>query len=177
MGVKKPGYYSLTNHAKDRFLERFRLDEEEALSLTRRRLESCVFAGNQKDNCERWIDLKSGIVFIINPSSRSVITVYRIESEYEPDINQELSNMMIESINTFRNQKLREFGLCTTDYYRQLGELTDKLSRTAQPKMMEKTLAEIKQIRKDLNQVISHHQELMISINLEISRLSKEEKI
>ena len=107
MGVKNFPLYKVTEHARERILDRFNITKTEFDGWMSRLLSQGEFVEKQPNHREKY-RLKD-IVFIIDPQQRSVITVYSLNEHddigFKVKTNPEVKSAINEALDLLVKQK------------------------------------------------------------------------
>lgn len=107
MGVKNFPLYKVTEHARERILDRFNITKTEFDGWMSRLLSQGEFVEKQPNHREKY-RLKD-IVFIIDPQQRSVITVYSLNEHddigFKVKTNPEVKSAINEALDLLIKQK------------------------------------------------------------------------
>lgn len=107
MGVKNFPLYKVTEHARERILDRFNITKTEFDGWVSRLLSQGEFVEKQPNHREKY-RLKD-IVFIIDPQQRSVITVYSLNEHddigFKVKTNPEVKSAINEALDLLIKQK------------------------------------------------------------------------
>lgn len=107
MGVKNFPLYKVTEHARERILDRFNITKTEFDGWMSRLLSQGEFVEKQPNHREKY-RLKD-IVFIIDPQQRSVITVYSLNEHddigFKVKTNPEVKSTINEALDLLIKQK------------------------------------------------------------------------
>ena len=107
MGVKNFPLYKVTEHARERILDRFNITKTEFDGWMSRLLSQGEFVEKQPNHREKY-RLKD-IVFIIDPQQRSVITVYSLNEHddigFKVKTNPEVKSTINEALDLLVKQK------------------------------------------------------------------------
>lgn len=107
MGVKNFPLYKVTEHARERILDRFNITKTEFDGWMSRLLSQGEFVEKQPNHREKY-RLKD-IVFIIDPQQRSVITVYSLNEHddigFKVKTNPEVKSTIDEALDLLIKQK------------------------------------------------------------------------
>lgn len=173
MGLKNPQDYVITEHAYLRFIERFKLDKEEADDFFRRHIPNSIMIKKERDNRELWANIHQNFCAILDTTEKKVITVYQIKAFDEKLIQNDLAQEMMKTINSFKYKVIRETAEFTAPIYKELSVLETKLTTTYQPKLIERTLKLIEVLNDGLAYHIKKKNEALESCEIEINRIMR----
>lgn len=117
MGVPNYENYTVSEHAKERILTRFNITNAELPKWIGRLLSQCVYEQTQEDGRHRY--RLHDLVVIVNPKTKTVITVYDKSanevSAIKMPTNPEIQTVIVNALDDYENQKKVKIAIQITD--------------------------------------------------------------
>lgn len=171
MGVSHNNRYRVTQHAKERYLERIdnKVNERTMLKEFHQILRTGRFLAKENKGRESWICDKRGAVVIIDPKNYSVITVYKSVEQYdsadEETINEDVHPKVQEIISvaskTAYVQQEKAYFAKLAPMYQEYGERIDKLSRTKNTEYFENKKIELNDLQREISRVVAEKNRIL----------------
>lgn len=164
MGLSHYQRYTVTDHAMDRYRERFNANEtnENITKIIIQWLSKADFLEKQKRGRQAWFNNEQKIIIVVDPSDFKVITLYGtmadhdsddyIDKDYDvievhPTAEKIVSNLVKEKYRSIKTGYYEHLG----QLYKEYGDRIDKLSRTTKPNMFKVKEREAKQLKREIN--------------------------
>lgn len=177
MGVSNFNFYEVTQHAKDRYIERIDSSKKDDNSIKKAFItimHRADYLGRTANDCEAWLDREENIVLILKKKQYKIITVYHNLDDYrekEKEFMNEkegkgmhlvVKNMLAEFSKKAYLSQEKNYYSAIGPLFKEYGERMDNLSRMKNPKdymnkqkEMTDTFNLIKEIEEEKTQVLS----------------------
>lgn len=175
MGVPFNDRYKVTQHAKDRYMERINnsIREIDMLKDFSHILRNADFLAKEHKGRESWLLEEKGIVIIIDPKKYSVITIYNSVEQYDnaENDNIEKNDLHPKVLKLFSNyskqayiQQEKYYFEKLAPLYKEYGERIDKLSRTRNTEHFDNKKIELNELQQEITQIVTEKNRILKDI-------------
>jgi hypothetical protein len=166
MGVSHNQRYKVTQHAKDRYLERIdnNTNERNMLKEFDGILRNARFLAKERQGRESWFCEKRDVVIIIDPKKYSVITIYNSVEQYDSaeqeitdskDIHPKVKEIISNASKQAYTQQEKAYFAKLAPMYKEYGDRIDKLSRTKNTEYFENKKIELNELQAEVSRVVT----------------------
>ena len=176
MGLSNYHKYRLSEHAIERFRERFDPSASENAISARVRgwLSQAVLLQKEDKKRETWFDEKDKVVIVVAPENFMIVTLYSSTEEYQrdadnqttiaPSAKQIVSDLVSAQMKNIKSEHYKRLAQLYEDYFIKM----DKLSKTTQKIVFDQSETELKALKRSIEQVESEYSHLESSLNFYI---------